>query len=346
MATGNELVEVTEKPRPGQIRNSNEPQLVAQLATLGLRIERLGIGLDALLALVEKRLIAVRDPFGFRPLVLGRVRESYVVASETCALDLIEARVHSRDRTRRDDRRSAARGSNPSARSRAVAPAPVHLRVHLLRPSRLDLFGQPVYHIRKSFGHELAQENPVEADMVIPVPDSGIVAALGYPKQSGIPFEMGLIRNHYVGRTFIEPEQSIRHFGVKLKLNPVRDVLEGKRVVVVDDSIVRGTTSRKIVKMIREAGAREVHMRISSPPTRTPAFSASTPRPRSELIAATHTRRGDQPLPHDRLARLPEPRGNAPRGKGCLPFVYCDACFSGNYPIRPDGTEGVQLGLF
>jgi amidophosphoribosyltransferase len=301
-------------------------------------------GSYSLLALVETRLIAVRDPFGFRPLVLGRLRESYVVASETCALDLIDAEF-----IREIEPGEMLVISRKGLESfRPFPPVPprqcIFEYIYFARPDSF-IFGNQVYPIRKAFGHELAKESPVEADVVIPVPDSGIVAALGFSEESGIPFEMGLMRNHYVGRTFIEPEQSIRHFGVKLKLNPVRGVLEGKRVVVVDDSIVRGTTSRKIVKMIREAGAREVHMRISSPPTRHSCFFGIDTPTESQLIAATHAvEEINRFLTTDSLGYLSiEGMRRAVKDSS---FVYCDACFSGNYPIRPDGTEGVQLGLF
>ena len=206
-----------------------------------------------------------------------------------------------------------------------------------------------VYTVRKESGRILAREHPVEADLVIAVPDSGVPAAMGYAEESGIPFELGLIRNHYVGRTFIEPQQAIRHFGVKLKLNPVRDLLEGKRVVVVDDSIVRGTTSRKIVKMLRNAGATEVHLRISSPPTSYPCFYGIDTPSRKELIAASHS--------NDEIARyvtadslgylseagLREAVGS--EGEACSTF--CDACFNGEYPVHfPRLKSDKQLGLF
>ncbi|NTU59583.1 MAG: amidophosphoribosyltransferase [Deltaproteobacteria bacterium] len=301
-------------------------------------------GAYSLVAMVEKRIIAVRDPYGFRPLVLGRVKDSYVVASETCALDLVEGEY-----VREVEPGEVVMISSKGLESfRPFPPAEprkcVFEYIYFARPDS-TVFGQSVYDVRRAFGHELAREHPVEADIVIPVPDSGIVAALGYAEESGIPFAMGLIRNHYVGRTFIEPEQSIRHFGVKLKLNAVTSVLKGKRVVVLDDSIVRGTTSRKIVKMVREAGAREVHMRISSPPTCHPCyFGVDTPTEK-ELIAACQTTDEIKSfLTADSLGYLSQE--GLRRGAGGGGYAYCDACFSGDYPVRADRTESVQLGLF
>src|SRR3982751_3995057 len=201
--------------------------------------------------------------------------------------------------------------------------------IYFARPDS-QIFGRNVYRTRKELGKRLAIEQPAQADVVIPVPDSGVAAALGYAEQSGIPYDMGLIRSHYVGRTFIEPSQSIRHFGVKLKLNPVPHVVKGKRVVVVDDSIVRGTTSRKIVKMLRDAGAREVHLRISAPPTRWPCYYGIDTPSRSELIAATHT----EPeiakyVTADSLGYLSEQgMHEAVRAE---PRTFCDACFTGEY---------------
>ncbi len=301
-------------------------------------------GAYSLLALVEKRLIAVRDPYGFRPLVLGKLRDSYVVASETCALDLVEAE-YLREVEPGEVIMISGKGLESSKPFPPVEPRQcIFEHIYFARPDSV-VFGRPVYEVREAFGRELARENPVAADVVVPVPDSGIVAALGYAEESGIPFAMGLIRNHYVGRTFIEPEQSIRHFGVKLKLNAVRAVLQGKRVVVVDDSIVRGTTSRKIVKMLREAGAREVHVRISSPPTCHPCFfGIDTPR-RTELIAACHgVDEINRFLTSDTLGYLS--RGGLERATGYGPYAYCDACFTGRYPTGTGRPEGTQLGLF
>ena len=238
--------------------------------------------------MTRDRLIAVRDPHGFRPLALGRLGDAYVVCSETCAMDLIGA-TFVRDVEPGEILIISADGM------RSIRPfAPAHLaqcvfeHVYFSRPDSY-VFGKSVNEVRTTFGRVLAREQGVAADVVVPVPDSGVCAAMGYADESKIPLRMGLIRNHYVGRTFIQPQSSIRHFGVKVKLNPVRSILDGKRVVLVDDSIVRGTTSRKIVKMVRAAGATEVHVRISCPPTISPCFyGVDTPR-RSELIAATHT---------------------------------------------------------
>src|SRR5204862_1847246 len=206
--------------------------------------------------------------------------------------------------------------------------------IYFARPDS-QVFGRSVYATRKALGKRLAIEAPVDADVVVPVPDSGVPAALGYSEQSGIPYDLGLIRSHYVGRTFIEPSQSIRHFGVKLKLNPVPAVVRGKRVVVVDDSIVRGTTSRKIVKMIRDAGAREVHLRISAPPTRWPCYYGIDTPNRSELIASSHdVEEIRRYITADTLAYLSE--------EGMYAFLggkqggFCDACFTGRYPVPFD----------
>src|SRR3982075_2528493 len=238
--------------------------------------------------LTRDRLVAVRDSHGFRPLALGRLDHAWVVASETCAMDLIGATYE----------RDVAPGeiliiSSDGVRSIKPFPPPplahcIFEHVYFARPDSY-VFGRSVNEVRTDLGRILAREQPVDADVVVPVPDSGVCAAMGYAEESGVPLRMGLIRNHYVGRTFIQPQASIRHFGVKVKLNPVRSILEGQRVVLVDDSIVRGTTSRKIVGMVRAAGAKEVHVRVRCPPTISPCFyGVDTPR-KSELIAATHT---------------------------------------------------------
>jgi amidophosphoribosyltransferase len=245
-------------------------------------------GAYSLVCLTEDSLIAVRDPLGIRPLCLGRLGDSWVVASEPSSFELIDARfvrdIDPGEMIVIDSRGVTSARPFPEASRRTC----VFEFVYFARPdSTLD--GVNVYEARKNLGRALAIEHPVEADVVIPVPDSGLPATIGYAEKSGIPFEMGLVRSHYVGRTFIEPEQSIRHFGVKLKLSPVADTLRGKRVVVVDDSIVRGTTSRKIVKMLRDAGAAEVHMRIASPPTQWPCYYGVDTPTRAELIAATHS---------------------------------------------------------
>jgi amidophosphoribosyltransferase len=310
-------------------------------------------GAYCVLFLTEDELIAARDPYGFRPLVLGRFPNGgWVVASETCALDLVEAEyvreiepgevLHIRG----DEVRSLRPFAHVPAR------ACIFEYVYFARPDS-RVFGRNVYAIRKEMGRQLAREAGVDADIVIPVPDSGVPAALGYAEEAGLPFEMGLIRNHYVGRTFIEPKDSIRNFGVKVKLNAQRDVLEGKRVVVIDDSIVRGTTSRKIVRMIRSAGAKEVHMRISAPPTISPCyFGVDTPT-HGELIANNLDTEGIRDyitadslsyLSHEGLyAFLKKKEGE----ETAAPRSFCDACFSRDYPVAVNhDQEARQMRLF
>ncbi|AUX33457.1 MULTISPECIES: amidophosphoribosyltransferase [Sorangium] len=308
-------------------------------------------GAYSLLFLTERELIAVRDPRAIRPLCLGEMPSgsgvAHVVASESTAFDLIGARKV----------RDVAPGEMVIINADGVrsefpfAPEPRKLcifeHVYFARPDS-TIQGVSVYEVRKAFGRRLAIEQPVETGddlVVIPVPDSGVPAAIGFADRARAPFEMGLIRSHYVGRTFIEPQQSIRHFGVRLKLNPNRAVIEGKRVVVVDDSIVRGTTSRKIVKMIRDAGAREVHVRISSPPTRWPCYYGVDTPTRSELIASSHS--VDEIcsyLTADSVGYLSleglvegvrsiEAREGDPAAARPSADSYCHACFSGSYPI-------------
>jgi amidophosphoribosyltransferase len=300
-------------------------------------------GAFSFILLTRDSLIAVRDPHGFRPLVIGRLGESHIFCSETCALDLIGA-TYVRDVEPGEVFIAGPRGTRSL---RPFPPAPlshcIFEHVYFARPDSL-VFGESVNEVRTSLGRVLAREAPVEADVVVPIPDSGVCAALGYAEESGIPFNMGLIRNHYVGRTFIEPQQSIRHFGVRVKLNPVRSILAGQRVVLVDDSIVRGTTSRKIVRMIKAAGASEVHMRISCPPTVSPCFyGVDTPR-RSELIAATHTVEEIRTyLEADTLSYLSL--------EGMLSTVgtrrgaYCTSCYTGTYPIVFPRDEQAYLQL-
>jgi len=228
-------------------------------------------GAFSLVMLTRDQLIAARDPHGFRPLALGRLDNAYVVASETCAMDLIGA-TYERDV---EPGEILVIGAEGVRSLKPFPPAPlahcIFEHVYFARPDSY-VFGRSVNEVRTDLGRVLAREQPVDADVVVPVPDSGVCAAMGFHEESGVPLRMGLIRNHYVGRTFIQPQQSIRHFGVKVKLNPVRSILDGKRVILVDDSIVRGTTSRKIVRMVRAAGAKEVHVRISCPPTISPCF--------------------------------------------------------------------------
>jgi amidophosphoribosyltransferase len=301
-------------------------------------------GAYSLVFLTEDRLIAARDPSGFRPLVLGRLGDGVVIASETCALDLIAA-------TYERDVEPGEVVVVSDAGVESVKPFPprsshrcVFEYIYFARPDS-RVFGRNVYEVRKALGRQLARESGVPADIVIPVPDSGVPAAIGYAEESRLPFEMGLIRNHYVGRTFIEPTNSIRHFGVKVKLNALREVLDRKRVVVVDDSIVRGTTSRKLVQMLRQAGAREVHMRISSPPTTNPCFYGIDTPTRDELIASAHSIKEIREfLGADSLAYLSEEGMYAFTGNGGEGF--CDACFTGRYPIPPDDAPVRQLHLF
>ena len=302
-------------------------------------------GAFSLVILTRDRLIAVRDPHGFRPLALGRLDDAYVVASETCAMDLIGA-TYMRDVEPGEVLVVSAAGVRSI---RPFAPAPlahcIFEHVYFARPDSY-VFGRSVNEVRTELGRVLAREQPVDADVVVPVPDSGVCAAMGFAEQAGIPLRMGLIRNHYVGRTFIQPQQSIRHFGVKVKLNPVRSILEGNRVVLVDDSIVRGTTSRKIVRMVRAAGAREVHVRISCPPTVSPCFyGVDTPR-RSELIAATHSLEEIREyLEADSVQYLSL--------EGLLSAVgternsYCTSCYTGVYPVPfpRDEARHLQLAL-
>jgi amidophosphoribosyltransferase len=288
-------------------------------------------GSYSMLFMTEKSIIAVRDPMGFRPMCLGRVKDAYVVASETPALDLIEGE-YIRDV---DPGEMVIIDENGirSLRFQEAQPAKACIfeYIYFARPDSF-IFGREVYNVRKAFGHQLAREHKVSADMVMAIPDSGNVAALGYAEESGIPFEMGLIRSHYVGRTFIEPQQQIRHFGVKLKLHPVHKLLDGKRVVVVDDSIVRGTTSRKIVKMIRAAGAKEVNVIISSPPTVCPCYYGIDTPTRQELIASSHSVEEIRKyLTADYVGYLSvEGMHKAIKSGG---EGFCDACFTGNYPI-------------
>ncbi len=306
---------------------------------------RLVRGAFSLLMLTDDLLIATRDPYGFRPLCLGKYKGSWVVASETCAFDLIGAEFI----------REIAPGEMVVIDKSGIAsyhpftehsPAQcIFEYVYFARPDSKIFGANAVYPIRKALGRQLAKECPIDADVVIPVPDSGVPAALGFSEGAMIPFEIGLTRNHYVGRTFIEPEQTIRHFGVKLKLNAVPDILEGKRVVVVDDSLVRGTTSRKIMKMIRQAGAREVHMRISSPPVIAPCFYGIDTPTQKELIGARQTLDEIRKyITADSLGYLSlEGMLSVAPGPG---NHYCNACFTDEYPIKFTHSEQLQLGLF
>ncbi|MBI5136358.1 MAG: amidophosphoribosyltransferase [Nitrospirae bacterium] len=294
--------------------------------------------------LTAQGLVAVRDPHGFRPLSLARLGDGWVVASETCAFDLIGAEFE------RDVQPGEMITIGPDGISSCM-PFPLTPGAFCIFEyiyfARVDsaIGGHAVWSVRKNQGRQLALETAVDADIVIPVPDSGVATAMGYAEASGIPYEMGLIRNHYVGRTFIEPQSAIRHFGVKIKLNPVREVIAGKRVVVVDDSIVRGTTSRKIVELIRRAGAREVHMRIGSPPITSPCFYGIDTPTKGELIASSKSvAEIREYLGADSLGYLSE--------QGLLtasPKVgggYCTACFSERYPVNVTFHKPKQGGLF
>ncbi len=303
------------------------------------------MGAFSLLFLTPDALVAARDPWGFRPLVLGRLDGATVVASETCALDLIDAEY-----VREIEPGEIVVVDGSGVRSfKPFPPEPtahcVFEQVYFARPDSL-VFGRTVLQSRLLLGRQLAREAPAEADVVVPVPDSGMGAALGYAQESGLPFEWGLIRNHYVGRTFIQPRQSIRSVGVKIKLNPVREILKGRRVVLIDDSIVRGTTSRKLVRMVREAGAREVHVRISCPPTTGPCYYGIDTPLSSELIAANHTvEEIGRYIEADSLAYLTH--------EGLLKSVddpeekrHCTACFSRRYPVAVSVPSESQMRLF
>ena len=300
-------------------------------------------GAFSLAMLTPEHLIAVRDPHGFRPLALGRLGDAYVVCSETCALDLIGAR-YERDVAPGE---VLVIGADGVRSFRPFSPVPsahcVFEHVYFSRPDSY-VFGKSVNEVRTNLGRRLAREAAVEADAVVPIPDSGLCAAMGYAEQSGIPLKMGLIRNHFVGRTFIQPQQSIRAFKVKVKLNTVRSILEGQRVVLVDDSIVRGTTSRKIVSMIKAAGAAEVHMRISCPPTVAPCYYGIDTPHRDELIAA---RRSIDEIRDfmgaDTLAYLSI---DGLRGAvGTRSGDYCTACYTKDYPVSPPRDERAYMQM-
>jgi amidophosphoribosyltransferase len=329
------------------IARSREHTLPDAMADALRRIE----GAFSLVMMTADRVFAARDPRGFRPLVMGRVlaqgvncSDTIVFASETCAFDLIGATYE--------------REVKPGELI-IVGPEGIHSRfyaaqqpqsncifehVYFSRPDSI-VFGRAVQQSRDAMGRQLALESPVAADIVVPVPDSGVTAAMGYSYQSGIPIQFGLIRNHYVGRTFIEPEQRVRDFGVKLKLNPVRHVLEGKRVVLIDDSIVRGTTSKKIVRMVRDAGAEEVHMRISCPPTISPCFYGVDTPSKNQLIAANKSvEEIRQYIGADSLAYLSLEGLRKAAGEGDEPS-YCTACYTGKYPTNIVDIEDIAPAM-
>lgn len=320
---------------------ARQPDTVGKLVEALRQIE----GAYSLVVMTDAgELIGVRDPHGFRPLVIGRLKDSYVLSSETSSFDLIEAEfirdVEPGELILIEDGGMVSHKLPTPAEPERFC---VFEHVYFARPDSL-VNGRAVYKAREAMGRALAREQPIDADVVIPVPDSGVPSAIGYAREAGIPFEMGLIRSHYVGRTFIEPQDSIRHFGVRLKLSPVRSIVVGKRVVVVDDSLVRGTTSRKIVKMLRNAGAREVHLRISAPPTTHPCYYGIDTPTRSELVASSHsieeitryiTADSLGYLSHDGMMQAV---GAETSGKG-----YCSACFTGKYPVALSSRDGANL---
>ena len=327
--------------------NAASPRLIDRVIAALRQVE----GAYSLVAMSQNELIGARDPLGVRPLVLGKLAGAWVLASETCALDIMGATYE----------REVAPGEivvidGDGLHSHQPHP-PMPARpcifefIYFARPDS-TMEGTNVYQARKSIGAELAKETPVDADLVVPVPDSGVPAAIGYAAAAGLPFELGLIRNHYVGRTFIEPTDEIRHLGVKLKHNANAGELAGKSVILVDDSIVRGTTSQKIVEMVRRAGAREVHVRISSPPTMNPCFYGIATPSREELLAASHDVEairdliGADSLSFISIDGLYRALGNEARN-GAMP-QYCDACFTGDYPTAltdRDGGNTSQLSL-
>jgi len=323
---------------------SREHTLPEAMADALRRVE----GAFSLVMISVDRIFAARDPRGFRPLAMGRIpatssdrQDTIVFASETCAFDLIGATYE------RDVKPGELVVVGPEGiTSRFYLPSLVQSscifeHVYFSRPDSV-VFGRSVNESREALGRELAREAPADADIVVPVPDSGVTAAMGYAAESGIPFRFGLIRNHYVGRTFIEPSQSVRDFGVKLKLNTVRSLLEGKRVVLIDDSIVRGTTSRKIVRMIRSAGAKEVHMRISCPPTISPCFYGVDTPSKNQLIAANKTLDEIREyIGADSLAYLSLQGLKLACGEG-EKTTYCSACYTGKYPTNWVDVEDIQ----
>ncbi len=320
---------------------SKEPAIVEKLIGALNEIN----GSYSIVLLAHNELIAARDPYGIRPLSLGNLKGSYVVSSESCAFDLIEAEFL------REVEPGEILVINEKGLQSLFPFKKLQRRhcifeyIYFARPDSF-MFGRTVYTIRKALGRELARGDSIDADMVIPIPDSGIGAAIGYSQASGIPFELGLIRNHYVGRTFIEPEPSIRHFGVKLKHNAIHDLVSGKSIVVIDDSIVRATTSRKIISMLRYYGAREIHFRVSSPPTAYPCFYGIDTPSRKQLIAASHTIDEIKTYMNcDSLRYLTV--DDMKRAIGDGDYTFCDACFTGDYFIPfPKEMDMGQMELF
>lgn len=307
------------------IAKSEESKLLDRIIDAVKKIE----GAYSLVFLSRTKMFAMRDPYGLRPLSLGKVGNGYIVASETCAFDLVGAEFI-RD-VEPGELLVFEEGREPQS-IKVFEPTPKHCifeYVYFARPDS-DVFGQNVYQMRKNMGRELAHISPIEADMIVPVPDGGVPAAIGYSQESGIPYELGIMRNHYIGRTFIEPTQQMRDLKVKMKLSPITSLIKGKKLIVVDDSIVRGTTSKRIVKMLKEAGAAEVHMRISSPPTTDPCYYGIDTPDKENLIAANMSNQemcdfmGADSLAylsHDALLR----------SVNAVDSQYCTACFTGKY---------------
>ena len=347
--------------RGSLFQSTSDTEVIVHLIATSLKdtvVERLTDALEqvegaySLVALSQQAVIGLRDPLGVRPLVLGRLGDAWIVTSETCALDIIGGEFV-RDI---EPGEIVVIGTGGVKSVKPFDRVPERLCVfeyiYFARPDSV-LEGRSVYEARKQIGRELAREAPVDADIVVPVPDSGVPAALGFAAESGLPFELGIIRNHYVGRTFIEPTDQIRHLGVRLKHNANRTDLKGKRVILVDDSIVRGTTSTKIVEMVRNAGAREVHLRISSPPTTNPCFYGIATPSRDQLLAARFdVDRMARHIGADSLAFISIDglyRAMGQAGRDARAPRFCDACFTGDYPIRPAdadaGKVSVQLSL-
>jgi amidophosphoribosyltransferase len=318
------------------VAQSRESSVEEAIADALRRIE----GAFSVVIMTPDRIFAARDPRGFRPLAMGRIpasangREAVVFASETCAFDLIGATY---EREVKPGELVVAGPDGVHSRFYAAALPSANCifeHVYFSRPDSV-VFGLPVQETREAMGRQLAREAPVDADIVVPVPDSGVTAAMGFSFESGIPLQFGLIRNHYVGRTFIEPEQRVRDFGVKLKLNPVRNVLEGKRVILIDDSIVRGTTSKKIVRMIRDAGAKEVHMRISCPPTISPCYYGVDTPTRGQLIGANKSvSEIREYIGADSLAYLSLEGLRKACGEEGKETRFCSSCYTGQYPTN------------
>ncbi|MES2961131.1 MAG: amidophosphoribosyltransferase [Pseudomonadota bacterium] len=323
---------------------SLKPTLTEKIIDATSQIE----GAFSLVIIHEGKIIALRDPYGVRPLVLGKLGDAYVVASETCAFDIIGAKferdIEHGEMILIDENGVKSLKPFPEKPSKFC----IFEYVYFARPDS-SIEGKNVYEMRKNIGIELAREIKIDADVIVPIPDSGVPAAIGYAMESKIPFELGIIRNHYVGRTFIEPTDKIRHFGVKLKHNANLSVIKGKRVVLIDDSIVRGTTSKKIVQMIRDAGAKEVHMLIASPPTISPCFYGVDTPDKKDLIASSSTIEeikniiGADHLSYISIDGLY--RAIAQTKRDNANPQYCDACFSDDYPIRLTDKEGAEAPL-